>query len=123
MKYKPKSKVAVFEFYEEISEEMDKAYFCGDSTAIKERAIDNRHHERFDNHLKINCNDENPSNDLLRELHSICQEPEISRKMDIEILRIATDELEKRREKAKEEAQEVYRKLMESEPTQTEQVA
>ena len=120
-KKRRRSKVALFEFYEDINEEMEQAYFCPHSKSIQERAENNNYNELFDSHLKLE-NTEEPSNDLLREIHSITKSPEISRKIEIEILRIVTDELAERKEKARIEALEVYQRLQQQ-PTQTEQVA
>jgi hypothetical protein len=120
-KKRKRSKIALFEFYEQINEEMESAYFCSHSESVKERAESNNYNELFDCHLKIDGNSEDPSNDLLRELHTICKSPEISKKIETEILRIVMDELAERKEKARQEALEVYQRLQQ--PTQTEKVA
>ena len=119
-KKRRKSKVALFEFYEELNEEMEIAYFCTHSKSVEERAKESNYHELFDLHLKLESGEE-PSNDLLRELHSISKTPGISQKLEREYLRIVMDELAERKEKARIEALEVYQRLQQ--PTQTEKVA
>jgi len=123
-KKRRKSKVALFEFYEYINEEMENSYLCSHSESVKERAKENNYNELFDCHLKIESKGfagKEPSNDLLRELHSISKDVEINKKIEREIMRIVANELAERKEKARIEALEVYQRLQL--PNQIEKVA
>ena len=104
-------KNTLYEFYEEIEKEMQG---CG-----IEKNTENCFYEIFDNNLfkaSENPPDDSPSDDLLRELHTICKEPSIAQKMVEAVEKIAREELANRKEKARLKVIEVYDRIKQAEP-------
>lgn len=117
-------KDTLFEYYEEIEREMQDCSIPKQGEYLAKIASENAFYEIFDNNLyqvfedPANCS---PSDDLLRELHTICKAPEIAKKMVEAIEKIAREELANRKEKARLKVIEVYNRI--HQPTQTEKVA
>lgn len=120
--YKIKKTDTLYQYYEELEEEMNECYFSSNEEENKKRTEENSYNQLFDGYLENNLK-ASPSNDLLREVHTICKEPKTNRLIEVQIEKIIRQRLSERKEKAKQKVIEVYRRIKEQEPTQTEKVA
>ncbi|WP_338813269.1 hypothetical protein V9L05_18165 [Bernardetia sp. Wsw4-3y2] len=118
--YRIKKTDTLFQFYEELEAEMNECYFSSDDQENEKRTSENMYTQLFDDHLANNIK-ESPSDDLLREIHTICKDPQINRLVEVQIEKIIREELLRRKEEARLKVIEVYHRIQQ--PTQTEQVA
>ncbi len=102
----------LFQFYEELEQEMSECYISSDSQENEKRASENTYTQLFDDYLSNNIK-ESPSDDLLREIHTICKDPQINRLIEVQIEKIIKKELSERKEQARLKVIEVYERIKE----------